>query len=104
MKTSRARLDSETKRADDCERKCGDLAQKGEAERRNPMDAMRAAYDRDKASLEADKASLEGDVASLEGELSRLREASAYWRMKRWLKSARRRRGSFKTASRSRRR
>jgi len=73
----RARLDSETKRADDCERKCGDLAQKGEAERRNLMDAMRAAYDRDKASLEADKASLEGDVASLEGELSRLREASA---------------------------
>ena len=56
----RTRLDSETTRADSCERKCGDLAQKGEAERRNLMDAMRAAYDRDKASLEADKASLEG--------------------------------------------
>jgi len=73
----RTRLDSEKTRADSCERKCGDLAQKGEAERRNLMDAMRDSYDRERAALEADKASLEAEKASLEGELSRLRNESA---------------------------
>ena len=83
----RTRLDSEKTRADSCERKCGDLAQKGEAERRNLMDAMRDSYDRERAALEADKASVEADKASVEGELSRPRNE---WRRRPRLAAAER--------------